>query len=99
MPAIALFVISLMASLLRLEEDFAEVRSVDKRVAHGAGLVLLRLVMRRPDWRLRRHIAHRLCVALEAKQVHLAHAHQPWVGRTMRSVAARATFRLYRQVL
>ena len=84
---------------LRLEEDLAEVGSVNKGVAHGAGLVLLRLVVGRPDRRLRRRVAHRQSVALQAQQIDLADAQQARIRRAVRSVAAHATLGLHRQVL
>src|SRR5690242_3161467 len=60
--------------LLGLEEDLTEIGAMYKRVAHGAGLVFLNLVVRRANGRLRGHIAHGQGVALQAQQVDLAHS-------------------------
>ena len=67
---------------------------MDRLVAHGARLILLRLVMHRPygPW-----VGER--VALQTQHVHQAHPQQTWIGRSMRRVAAGAAFCLYRHVL
>jgi len=85
--------------LLGLEEDLAEIGAVNKRMAHGAGLVFLGLVVGWTDGRLRGHVAHGQRVALQAEQVDLAHSQQARVGRAVWRVATGAAFRLYRQVL
>src|SRR5689334_2342067 len=60
--------------LLGLEEDLTEIGAMDERVAHGAGLVFLSLVVRRANGRLRGHIAHGQGVTLQTQQVDLAHS-------------------------
>jgi hypothetical protein len=72
---------------------------MNKGVAHSASLVLLCLIMRRPNWRLRWNITHRLGVALEAKQIHLADLQQPRVRRTVRHMTTGAAFGFDWQVL
>ena len=85
--------------LLGLEEDLTKIGAVNKRVAHGAGLVFLSLVVGRSDGRLRGHVAQRKGMALQTKQIDLTHSQQTRVGRAVRSVATNATFGLYWQVL
>ena len=63
-------------------------------VAHGAGLVLRGLIVRRPRWPLSRE-----GMALQAEHVHRHHFEQPRIGRTVRRVATGATFGLDRHVL
>ena len=63
-------------------------------VAHGAGLIFLRLIVRGPGRSLGRE-----SVALQAEQIDLAHAQQPRVGRTVGSVAAAAALGLHRHML
>jgi len=64
-----------IAAVSSLEEREIDIGAVDRRVAHGASLVFLRLVMSRTDraqrWRR---------VTLQAEQVDLAHAQHARVG-------------------
>ena len=83
----------------RLEIDLAEVRAVDKCVAHGARLIFLRLVMRGTDGRLRWHTAHSQGVALQAELVDLADLQQPRVGGAVRNVARGASLSLHGEML
>jgi len=66
-------------------------------VAHGAGLILLGLVVEGRDGRSSRFDGER--VALQAKQIHLAALEQSWIRGAMRRVAGHAAFDLHRFVL
>lgn len=67
---------------------------MDGCVTHCASLILGCLVMRWPVGSLR---GERM--ALQAQQIHLAHAKQAWVSGTMRRVATAATFCFHRHML
>ena len=84
----------LKSSVTSLEKYVAEVGTVNGPMAHGARLVLLRLVMRRPDRSLRGE-----GVALQAEQVDLADPQQPRIGGAMRGVAAGTALGLHRDML
>jgi len=84
--------LSVMTSSLK--EHIAGVRAVDRHVAHGACLVLGRLVVRWPGW-----TNYREGVTLQAQQVHLAYPQQARVGRPVRGVAAHAALGLHRNML
>src|ERR1700757_4323784 len=77
-----------------LQERPIGVRTVNGRMAHGAGLILLRLVVRRPARACRRKT-----VALQAGEVHLADPQKARIGGTVRRVATAAPFGLHRQML
>ena len=62
-------------------------------MAHGAGLVFLRLVMSRSGWPQRRS-----AVTLQAQQVDLRDAQEARIGRAVRGVATAAALRLHRHV-
>src|SRR5208282_1839149 len=87
--------ISRMASLLplRLEEKCVGVGAVDRRVAQGAGLILLRLVVEarhrgRPE-------VQSQGMALQAEDVHLAALQQPRIRRAVGHVASNAALDLH----
>lgn len=64
------------------------------RVTHGAGLILRRLIVRRPGGSLSRER-----VALQTEHVYRHHFKKPRIRGTVRRVATAAAFRLYRHVL
>lgn len=66
---------------------------MNRHVAHGASLILLRLVMKRGD--RRRTGINRKGMAIETHQVDLAAREQAGIGRTMRRMASGAAFDLY----
>ena len=68
-------------------------------MAHGAGLVLLRLVVRRPNGWLRRHTAHGQRVTLQAQQVDLADLQQSRIGGTVWHMATGAALGFHGHVL
>ena len=55
--------------------------------------------MRRTNGRLRRNVARRQGVALQAQQVHLAYLEQARIGRSVRHMTGGATLGFHRQVL
>ena len=67
---------------------------MDRCVAHGARLVLSGLIMGRSGGTL-----SRICVALQAEQVDLAHAQVARIGRPMGRVATATALRLHRHML
>jgi len=76
-----------------LEEHIAEVGAMYRYVTHGAGLILLRLVVLRTY--------RPLCgkrMALQAQQVDLADPQQTRARRTMREMTTAAAFRFYRDM-
>lgn len=83
--------LSIVASLQKIGIG---VRSVNGGVTHGARLVLLRLVMRRPGWS-----ESGIGMALQTKQIHLTDAQKTRVGRSVRGMATRTAFGLDRHVL
>jgi len=73
------------------------VRPVNCHMTHGAGMVLLRLIV---ECRNRRSAGiHREGVALKTEQVDVAAPQQPRIGRSVRHVAGHATLGFYRRVL
>lgn len=77
-----------------LHEYLAQIGAMDGRVAQNAGLILLGLVVRRPQGAKRRS-----AVTLQTQQVDLGHAQEARIGRAVRCVATHAAFRFYRHVL
>lgn len=77
-----------------LHEYLAQIGAMDGRVAQNAGLILLRLVVRRPQGAKRRS-----AVTLQTQQVDLGHAQEARIGRAVRCMATHAAFRLHRHVL
>ena len=67
---------------------------MDRCVAHGARLVLSGLVMGRSRGPLSGK-----CVALQAQQIHLAHAQETWISRPVGRVTTAAPFSLHRYML
>jgi hypothetical protein len=67
---------------------------MDRCVAHGARLVLSRLVMGGSYGSL-----NRKCVTLQAQQIHLAHAQETWISRPVGRVTTAAPFSLHRYML
>src|SRR5579859_1807410 len=76
----------------RGEENFAAVRTMNGRVTHRAGLILLRLVVE--CGRRGRPGIRRESVAFQADQIYLGALQQAWVGRAMGQMASRAAFDL-----
>lgn len=77
-----------------LHECHVQIGAMDGRVAQNAGLILLGLVVRRPQGAKRRS-----AVTLQTQQVDLGRAQEARIGRAMRCVATHAAFRFYRHVL
>lgn len=77
-----------------LHEYLAQIGAMDGGVAQNAGLILLGLVVRRPQGAKRRS-----AVTLQTQQVGLGHAQEARIGRAVRCVATHAAFRFYRHVL
>ena len=63
-------------------------------MAQNAGLILLGLVVRRPQGAKRRS-----AVTLQTQQIDLGHAQEARIGRAVRCVTTHAAFRFYRHVL
>ena len=76
----------------RGEENVAAVRTMNGRVTHRAGLILLRLVVE--SGRRGRPGIRRESVAFQADQIYLRALQQARIGRAMRQMASRATFDL-----
>lgn len=77
-----------------LHEYLAQIGAMDGRVAQNAGLILLGLVVRRPQGAKRRS-----AVTLQTQQVDQGHAQKARIGRAVRRVATHAAFRLHWHVL
>src|ERR1035437_1213176 len=64
-----------------LEKDTTEVGAMNLVMTHGAGLVLRRLVVRRPDWPAGRQ-SGRESMAPQTEHVHRHHFEKPRIGGT-----------------
>src|ERR1700682_274027 len=88
---------SRIAASLWLEEELVRIRTVNRSMAHGAGLILLGLIMEGRN-RGCSHIRGK-CVALKAQQVHLCAFEKPRIGTAVRRMAGNAPFGLHRRML
>src|SRR5215467_3427215 len=79
----------------RLEEEMVSIRPVNGYVTHGAGLILLRLIVERRNCRSARINGEG--VALKTEQVDVAATQQPRIGRSVRHVAGEAELVLGRR--
>ena len=84
---------------LVLEEDLAGIRAVNINVATGTGLIFRRLIVRRTLGGLGWHTTQRQRMALQAKNIDLAHSQQTWISGTVGHMTTCAALRFYRQVL
>jgi hypothetical protein len=85
-----------MVASLWLEEELIRIRTVNRRMAHGARLILLGLIVESGS-RGRPGIGGK-CVALQAEQVHLGALEKPRVGIAMRRMARDAALGFDRRV-
>lgn len=76
-----------------LEQHVARVRPVNRGMAHRAGLILLRQVVRGPDWTLCRN-----GVALQTEQTGLADPQQARIRSAVCRMTTGAAFRFHRQM-
>ena len=77
-----------------LHECQVQIRAMNGAVAHGAGLILLGLVVCRP-----RGPKSGRTVTLQTQQVHLRDTQETGIGRTMGCVATHASLGFHRHVL
>jgi hypothetical protein len=84
---------------LMLEEDLAGIGAVNIHVTGSTGLIFRRLIVCRANRRLGGHATQRQGMALQAKNIDLAHPQQPWIRRTVRHVTTGAALGFYGQVL
>ena len=75
----------------------ARVGPMDSRVAQGACLILLRLVMEGRNGG--RALVRRKRMAVQAKQVHVRPREQPWIRRSVRGMTTHAALHLDRFML
>ncbi len=67
------------------------------RVAHGAGLILRRLIVHGPAWPASRQLAGE-SVALQTEHIHRHHVEQLWIGGAVGRVATGAALGLHRHM-